>query len=102
MLGLKILKVKGQSMAPAIPSGCFILAAKWLMMFPVRAGQRLVISHSTYGIIVKTVAMVDKNGFIWSRGENNASLSVEQLGPVDKEQIIGRVIYVFTRSNIKS
>jgi nickel-type superoxide dismutase maturation protease len=101
MFGLKILKVKGQSMAPAIPPDCFILASKWLMLFPVRAGQRLVISHSTYGVIVKTVAMVDKNGFIWSRGENNGSLSVEQLGPVDKQQIIGRVVCVFRRDNDK-
>lgn len=82
-------------MAPSIPSGCFILATKWLMIFPVREGQQLVINHPKYGVIVKTVAMVDKNGFLWSKGENNTSLSVEQLGPVYKHQVVARVIRIF-------
>jgi len=95
VFGLKIFKVKGQSMAPTIPSGCFILLTKWLMIFPVRAGQCLVINHPQHGVIIKTVAKVDKNGFLWSKGENNTSLPIEQLGPVYKHQVIGRVIYVF-------
>jgi nickel-type superoxide dismutase maturation protease len=97
VFGFRVFKVKGQSMAPDIPSGSFILATKWLMVFPVRAGQQLVISHPKYGVIVKTVAMVDKYGFLWSKGENNTSLSVEQLGPVYKHQVIGRVISVFRK-----
>lgn len=95
MLGMKIWKVRGQSMAPIIPPGCFILATKWLNLFPVRVGQRLVIDHPKYGIIVKTVACVDKNGLIWSKGENMESLPVEQLGPVSKQQVLGRVIRIF-------
>ena len=95
MLGFKIWKVTGPSMAPVIPSGCFILASKWLTIFPVKEGHRLVINHPQYGVIVKTVAVVDKNGFIWSKGENRSSLSVERLGPVDKCQVLGRVIKVF-------
>ncbi|MCH2057821.1 MAG: S24/S26 family peptidase [Thalassotalea sp.] len=82
-------------MAPIIPPGCFILATKWLNLFPIRAGQRLVIDHPKYGIIVKTVACVDKNGLIWSKGENMESLPVEQLGPVSKQQVLGRVIRIF-------
>jgi len=101
MFGLKVFKVTGESMAPAIPSGCFILSAKWLMMLPIRTGQRMVINHPKYGIIVKKVAIVDKNGFVWSKGENKDSLSVEQLGPVYKHQILGRVIRVFTRNTTK-
>lgn len=81
-------------MAPVIPPNSFILAAKWLMIFPIREGQRLVINHPQYGVIVKKVALVDKNGFIWSKGENKKSVSVEQLGPVDKRQILGRIIWI--------
>ena len=101
MFGLRVFKVKGQSMEPYLPGGCFILATKWLMIFPVKSGQRLVIAHPQYGVIVKTIAMVDKNGFLWSKGENNKSLSVEQLGPVYKHQVIGRVIGVFRRESSK-
>ena len=95
MLGVKIWKVKGQSMAPLIPSGCFILAAKWLTLFPLKEGQRVVINHPKFGVIVKTVALVDRNGFIWSKGENTHSIPVEQLGPVNKDQVLGRVIRIF-------
>ncbi|TYK66864.1 S24 family peptidase [Colwellia echini] len=96
IFGLNLFKVTGESMAPAIPSGCFILSAKLLMMLPIKEGQTMVINHPQFGVIVKTVAMVDKNGFVWSRGANNNSLSVEQLGPVYKHQILGRVVRVFT------
>ena len=95
MLGFKILKVTGESMEPVIPAGCFILASKWLLLFPMHAGQRLVINHPKFGVIVKTIALIDKHGFIWSKGENNTSLSVEELGPVDKGHIIGQVSRVF-------
>ena len=94
-LGLKIWKVQGLSMAPVIPAGSFILAIRWLSLLPIREGHRLIINHPKYGIIVKTVAMIDKSGFIWSKGENVESVSVEQLGPVDKQQILGRVVGVF-------
>jgi nickel-type superoxide dismutase maturation protease len=100
MFGLKLLKVTGESMQPVLPAGCFILVAKWLLIFPVKSKQRLVINHPKYGVIVKTVAIVDKNDLIWSRGENNGSLSIDQLGPVNKAQIVGRVIGVFKLKNI--
>jgi len=60
----------------------------------------LFFNHPKYGVIVKTVAIVDKNDLIWSRGENNGSLSIDQLGPVNKAQIVGRVIGVFKLKNI--
>lgn len=82
-------------MEPVIPAKSFILAVNWFMFFSVKEGQRLVIKHHKYGVIVKTVALVDKSGFIWSKGENYESLPVEQIGPVDKSQILGRVIHIF-------
>lgn len=100
MFGVKCLKVTGESMEPVIPPGCFILVAKWLLVFPIKPEQRLVINHPKYGLIVKTVAIVDRNGLIWSKGENSKSLSVEQLGPVDKTQLLGRIIGVFKAKNI--
>lgn len=82
-------------MAPLIPQGCFILITSLLRFFSVKPGQRLLIKHPEYGVIVKTVAYVDHNGLIWSRGENAGSVSVEQIGPISKDQILGRVIRIF-------
>jgi nickel-type superoxide dismutase maturation protease len=95
MLGFNIWKVQGASMTPIIPSESFVLVTKWLGVFPIEKGQRLVIDHPEFGIIIKTVAVIDKCGFIWSRGENKKSIAVEKIGPVEKRQIIGRVISVF-------
>jgi|GEM_PF-486687 len=95
MLGFKIWKVTGHSMAPKIPENSYILANRWLRHLPVKKGQMLVMEHKVYGLIVKTVAIVDRNGFIWSKGENTDSISVEQLGPSSKEQVLGRVIGIF-------
>lgn len=102
MLGLKIWKVHGHSMEPIIPQGCFILVSRWLRLLPIKAGHKLIINHPRYGLIVKTVALIDRNGFIWSKGENAASVSVEQLGPVDKGQVIGRVIRIFKPATSKT
>ena len=82
-------------MEPDIPRDSFILVVNWFMLFAIKEGQQLVIKHHKYGVIVKTVALVDKSGFIWSKGENLTSLPVEQIGPVDKSQILGRVIHIF-------
>ncbi len=95
VFGLKIWKVQGVSMAPVIPPGSFILATRWLSLLPIKEGHRLVIDHPKFGIIVKTVATIDKSGFIWSKGENEKSVPIEQLGPVNKHQILGRVISIF-------
>tara|TARA_B110000014_G_C20011900_1_gene524678 strand:- start:192 stop:500 length:309 start_codon:yes stop_codon:yes gene_type:complete len=94
-LGFKIWRVQGRSMAPVIPPKSFILANKWLTFLPIKEGQKLVLNHPRYGIIVKTVAIVDAYGLIWSKGENSESLSVEELGPIDKQNVLGRVIGIF-------
>lgn len=96
MFGLSILRVTGRSMEPVIPQQSFILVSNWFKFLPVKQGQQLLIDHPEYGVIVKTVAAVDKYGFIWTRGENSASVSVEKLGPVSKAQIKGRVLYTIT------
>ena len=95
--GLKLWKVTGHSMFPRIPQHSYVLAWEWATLQKVKTNQTILINHPRYGLIIKTVAIIDKNNLIWCKGENAASLSVEQLGPVSKKQIIGRVIKVFTK-----
>jgi phage repressor protein C with HTH and peptisase S24 domain len=97
MLGFTLLKLKGDSMSPKVSDGSYILASRWFLMFFLGEGKRVLIQHSTYGLIVKTVALVDHHGFIWLKAENNQSLSIEQIGPIDKTQVIGRVLNIFNR-----
>jgi len=82
-------------MAPVIPQGCFVLVTNIFRFLPVREGQQLLINHPKYGVIVKTVTLIDRNKLIWCRGENEMSISVIDIGPVSRKQIIGRVVQIF-------
>lgn len=95
ILGFKILKVKGHSMFPKVPQNSYVLVNQWLNFLRVKPNQTILIKHQKLGLIIKTVALIDKYGFIWSKGENPSSLTVERIGPVDKHQIIGSVLMIF-------
>lgn len=101
-LGFKIWKVKGHSMFPRIPQHSYVLVGHWLSLTKIKSDQTILINHPKYGLLIKTVAIVDKNNLIWCKGENSSSISVEKLGPVSKKQIIGRIIKVFIQPEINS
>jgi len=96
-VGFKIWKVTGHSMFPRIPNYSFVLVCTWLKHLRIKPEQMILVHHRQYGVIIKTVALIDGNGFIWCKGENLSSLAVEQLGPVSKNQVIGRVLSVFKK-----
>jgi len=99
-LGFKIWKVKGHSMFPRIPQHSYVLVKHWYTFKRLKPNQTILITHPQYGLIIKTVAIIDKNNLIWCKGENASSISVEQLGPVSKKQIIGKVLKVFLQPKI--
>jgi len=82
-------------MSPRIPNDSYVLVDSfWTTMF-LKPNQSVLFRHREFGLIVKTIAAIDHNGFIWSKGENDQSVSIEQIGPVSKNDIIGKVVYVF-------
>lgn len=97
LFGLKIWKVTGHSMFPRIPQHSYVLVAHWTAFKKIKPNQTILIDHPQYGLLIKTVAIVDKNNLIWCKGENASSIAVEKLGPVSKKQIIGRVLKVFLK-----
>lgn len=97
MLGFTFFKIKGDSMSPKIPNESYVLSCSWFKNLFLAEGKKILVQHQQYGLIVKTVALVDHNGFIWVKGENMQSISVEQLGPISTKQVIGRVLSVFSQ-----
>ena len=97
LFGLKIWKVTGHSMFPRIPQHSYVLVIHWFKFRKIKPEQTILINHPKYGRIIKKVAIVDKNDLIWCKGENSSSITVEQLGPVSKAQVIGQVIKVFAK-----
>lgn len=95
ILGFKILKVRGHSMFPKVPQHSYVLINQWINFWKIQPEQMILINHEKLGLIIKTVALIDRYGFIWSKGENASSLSVERIGPVSKHQILGKVLMVF-------
>ncbi|MGJ8693331.1 MAG: nickel-type superoxide dismutase maturation protease [Thalassotalea sp.] len=95
MFGFKIWKVSDNSMAPSIPKNSYVLVNHWFNLHWTRLESLVLIQHHFYGIILKKIALIDRNGFIWSRSEHHDSLPIEQFGPVNAKQIIGHVLFVF-------
>ena len=83
-------------MFPKIPQNSFVLINQWFNIRRIKPDQTILIKHEKLGLIIKTVALIDRYGFIWSKGENPSSMSVERIGPVDKHQIMGPVLMVFS------
>lgn len=98
MLGFRFFKISGDSMSPKIPDQSYVLSCRWFATFFLAEGKKILVRHQHYGLIVKTVALVDHHGFIWVKGENNQSMSIEQLGPISQSQVVGRVLSVFSQA----
>ncbi|MEW5009375.1 MAG: S24/S26 family peptidase [Cycloclasticus sp.] len=91
MLGfqLKIAKVDGHSMAPALLDEDFVLALR----FPWSCfckGQLVLVNHPRYQLMIKRIAEV-KGGDVLLVGDGPCSLSSEQMGWLDERKIIGRL-----------
>ncbi|WDE01950.1 nickel-type superoxide dismutase maturation protease [Thalassomonas actiniarum] len=84
-------------MFPRIPQSSYVLVNHWFRLRSLEVEQTVLIQHPQLGLIIKKIALIDRNGLIWSKGENSASISVEQFGPVNKNQVIGRVLKVFKK-----
>lgn len=87
MLG--IYRVRGESMHPNLSEGDFVVALRALR--PLKVGQRVVIDHPRYGILVKRVCRVGEDGRFQCAGDNPASVGPDALGWLDRTQLRGVV-----------
>jgi len=94
-LGLKIWKVTGHSMFPSIPQHSYVLVVHWFKFKKLKPDQTILINHPQHGLLIKNIALIDKNDLVWCKGENLSSITVEKLGPVNKRQIIGKALKIF-------
>ncbi len=78
-------------MSPAIPEGSYVLVNCWRFLLSVKPGQVIKVRHTRYGDIIKTLDHIDDQGFLWLRGEHKTSVSMRDMGPIHKQQVIGIV-----------
>jgi len=82
-------------MTPHIPENSFVFVVPWFRLRPLKEGSILKVFHPRYGIIVRTLAKVDRNGLLWLKAWQKSNLPIEKLGPVSKEHVLGQVLVVF-------
>ena len=90
MLPLKIFKVTGNSMLPTLAAGDFVIASR--LFFKLRVGDHIVANHPDYDCIVKKIQKIDPTQGYWLSGENSDSVTPEQIGWLNRNQIIAKVI----------
>jgi signal peptidase I len=95
MFGYDIYKVNGKSMEPEIDENSFIFCIPYKT--ESRERSIFVIDHKKYGLLIKKLKYIDKNFNYWFVGENSDSISSEKIGPIKKNQIIGKAFLLFSK-----
>jgi signal peptidase I len=98
---LRLLKIQGHSLYPDFTEGEFILSAK--VPFPsgrIRVGDVIVFQQPGYGKLVKRVSQVLNGGHAFEvRGTQVESTDSRNFGPVQIENVTGKVIWHIRRSD---
>ena len=84
-------------MKPLINNDSFVLTKK---MKP-ELNKLFVINHLKYGKMIKKLVKIDNERKYWFTGENFSSVTTDNIGPINLEQILGRVIISFSKKRSK-
>lgn len=79
-------------MLPSLYPGDFVIGTRVYVC--VSAKDLILVDHPNYGRIIKRVAKVSHQKGIWLEGDNpNESVSSEQMGWVDLNQVCAKVLF---------
>ena len=79
-------------MSPQFRCGDYVVLVALFKRRFIRPGQRLVFDHPQYGRMVKEVVTVDTvHSTFEAKGLNSESVSMQQIGAMPFESVVGRV-----------
>jgi len=89
------MKVTGDSLLPDYVNGDFVLVLKIPFLFnSLKRGDILVFRNEEYGTMIKRVAQVDRAAStVTVFGTHENSIDSRHFGPVQENDIIGKVIW---------
>jgi signal peptidase I len=90
MLRIKIARVRGTSMLPNFSDQDYVVAMNWPYS-SLQPGQVVLVLHPVLGLIIKRIFVIDFR-YYKLVGDHSSSISPEQMGWVERAQIIGRII----------
>lgn len=95
----RIIKIHGESMLPEYNDGDYVITSRLpLLSGTVKVNSVMVFKSEKYGILIKKVAGINNDNNTYSfKGTNPLSLSTEEIGSIDKKNIIGSVIFHFAK-----
>lgn len=82
-------------MFPEIHSGDYILCSSLpLRLGFLKIGQTIVFRDAEYGLLVKKVCAFSKDGKnVFFQGTRPSSLTSDELGPVERSEILGIMLF---------
>ena len=95
---IKIVKVRGESMAPTLAPGDYLILTKARTF---RSGFVVLVDHPKYGRIIKRISAVSAN-FVRLEGDSAESTSSSDMGDVSLSHIKGRARWAITPKGLKS
>ncbi len=96
---LRLLKVTGDSLSPLYKEGDFVVIATLpFFLRRLRKGNIIVFQHGLYGILIKIVDRLTSEGDeVYVIGASENSLDSRRLGPINRQAIMGKVIWHIAR-----
>ncbi len=92
----RILRITGDSLAPAYRDGDFVLIATGARRLQV--GDTVVFRHPRYGTLIKRIAAIQPDGSLWVIGSHPRSVDSRTFGPVPRAAVLGRVRWHIRRT----
>lgn len=92
---IRVFRVQGESMRPGLSEGDFVVALRRRRL--PRPGERVVLDHPGYGILVKRVEATSPDGHLRCGGDNPASIDASRLGWVTGDRVLGIVCFAVRR-----
>ena len=83
LLGWTIARVDGDSMAPTLLDGDYVVARQG----PVDAGAVALVEHPSLGLLIKRIESRDANGGYRLTGDNITSTPAEMFGVIKADKI---------------
>ncbi|PCJ32717.1 MAG: peptidase S24 [Gammaproteobacteria bacterium] len=88
---ISVFKIQGESMSPRLSGGDFVVASRFYIT--LSEGDIVVVQHPVYGRIIKRVKHIGESGRFLLTGENEQSLSSEQMGWLARSTIKAKVLF---------
>jgi len=85
-------------MSPTLEDGDYVITKKPRLY---QAGLLYVINHSDLGRIIKRMDRIDTERCFFTGDNPKASTPASLIGTVEKNRIVGQVIWVIGKSGIK-